>query len=64
MTRQYYNGANGAVIVYNIADAGTFANVASWLKDLITSISEEIPILLIGNKSDLDKKDLRQGMPA
>lgn len=61
MTRQYYNGANGAVIVYSIADSATFTSVADWLKDLITSLSDDIPIMLVGNKLDLDKKDMRQG---
>lgn len=45
---------------YSIADSGTFSNVTEWLKDLVTSISEDIPILLIGNQLDLDKKNLRQ----
>jgi GTPase SAR1 family protein len=36
--------------------------VGAWLKDLVTNISDDIPILLVGNKLDLDAKHMRQGI--
>lgn len=55
LTRQYYNGAHGAVIVYSIAERHTFDAVEKWLKD-IRAQSQESEILLVGNKSDLESK--------
>eukprot|EP01126_Amoeba_proteus_P007140 TRINITY_DN12543_c0_g1_i2.p1 TRINITY_DN12543_c0_g1~~TRINITY_DN12543_c0_g1_i2.p1 ORF type:complete len:404 (-),score=92.73 TRINITY_DN12543_c0_g1_i2:129-1340(-) len=52
MTKQYYR-ANGAVLVYSIADASSFKSIAKWLSELESVNS--IPTLLVGNKSDLTK---------
>lgn len=49
----YYRGAVGALLVYDITKAATFANVERWLKELREHADADIVIMLVGNKSDL-----------
>lgn len=58
ITSAYYRGTSGAMIVYDITRGTTFDNaVKHWLPQLIEN-SDDISIILIGNKSDLD--DVRE----
>ena len=53
ITSAYYRGAFGAFIVYDISKSSTFENVDAWLKELRAHASDDIVIMLVGNKSDL-----------
>ncbi|KTW26149.1 hypothetical protein T552_03041 [Pneumocystis carinii B80] len=53
MTRNYYRGSSGALLVYDITRRETFEHAAVWLEDLRMYGSSNISIALIGNKSDL-----------
>ena len=50
---RYYRAAVGALLVYDIAKWSTFENVEKWLKETRDFASENICIMLVGNKSDL-----------
>ncbi|CAD8172553.1 unnamed protein product [Paramecium octaurelia] len=54
----YYKGASGALIVFDITKQSTFDNVDRWMKEVQESTSNDISIILVGNKSDL--RHLRQ----
>lgn len=54
VTRSYYRGAAGALLVYDITNRETFNALANWLSDARTLASPNIIILLVGNKRDLD----------
>jgi len=53
VTRGYYRGAVGALMVYDITKAQTFKNVEKWMQELREYADPEIVIMLVGNKSDL-----------
>lgn len=53
ITRSYFRGASGALLVFDITRRGTFASVTSWLHDLRQIAEEGIVVILVGNKSDL-----------
>ena len=53
VTKAYYKGAKGALLVYDITRKSTFENIDNWLIDLRTNADKDILIILIGNKSDL-----------
>eukprot|EP01126_Amoeba_proteus_P057934 TRINITY_DN7424_c0_g1_i2.p1 TRINITY_DN7424_c0_g1~~TRINITY_DN7424_c0_g1_i2.p1 ORF type:complete len:295 (-),score=46.14 TRINITY_DN7424_c0_g1_i2:231-1115(-) len=55
LTRQYYNGANGVVIMYSVTDLPSFVSVAKWLTDL-RNINEDAKVIIVGNKIDLNGK--------
>lgn len=53
ITKSYFRGAAGAVLVFDKSRRKTFDAVTSWLEDLRQTADEEIVIVLVGNKSDL-----------
>ena len=53
VTKAYYKGEKGALLVYDITRRNTFDNVDNWLIDLKTNGDRDILIILISNKSDL-----------
>jgi len=53
ITRGYYRGAVGALIVYDITKSVSFRNVEKWLQELKQHAFDDIVIMLVGNKSDL-----------
>nr|CAD7264551.1 unnamed protein product [Timema shepardi] len=54
VTRSYYRGAAGALLVYDITNRESFNALSNWLSDARTLASPNIIILLVGNKKDLD----------
>lgn len=53
ITRSYFRGASGALLVFDITRRSTFLSATSWLADLRQIAEEGIVIVLVGNKSDL-----------
>lgn len=53
VTRSYYRGACGALLVYDISDRESYESVGNWLADAKSMASQHIVIILCGNKSDL-----------
>ena len=58
ITSAYYKGSKGAFVVYDISRKNTFDNVDKWINELKNNGSEDVFIMLVGNKSDL--KDQRE----
>ena len=54
VTKAYYKGGKGVLLVYDITRRSTFDNIDNWLIDLRTNGDNNIFIALIGNKSDLE----------
>lgn len=53
ITRSYFRGASGALLVFDITRRATFEAVTAWLNDLRQIAEENIIVVLVGNKSDL-----------
>eukprot|EP00245_Coleochaete_scutata_P002086 TRINITY_DN12687_c0_g1_i1.p1 TRINITY_DN12687_c0_g1~~TRINITY_DN12687_c0_g1_i1.p1 ORF type:complete len:212 (-),score=36.69 TRINITY_DN12687_c0_g1_i1:762-1397(-) len=53
ITRSYYRGAAGALLVYDITRRETFNHLANWLEDARQHANSNMTIMLIGNKCDL-----------
>ena len=50
---RFYNGANGAFIVIDRTREGNLDSIERWYEDIKKSIPRNIPIVIVGNKSDL-----------
>jgi len=50
---QLYSDVKGALIVYDVTKSKTFEKVENWVIDLRQKTSLKIPVILVGNKSDL-----------
>eukprot|EP00301_Raphidiophrys_heterophryoidea_P027533 c969_g1_i1.p1 GENE.c969_g1_i1~~c969_g1_i1.p1 ORF type:complete len:208 (+),score=33.07 c969_g1_i1:44-667(+) len=56
ITRSYYRGAAGALLVYDITRRETFNHLTSWLDDARQHSNSNMVIMLIGNKCDLEHR--------
>lgn len=56
ITRSYYRGAAGALLVYDITRRDTFNHLTRWLDEARTHSQSNMVIMLIGNKSDLEHR--------
>ena len=56
VTRSYYRGAAGALLVYDISSRDSYNAISSWLSDARTLASPNIIVILVGNKKDLDSE--------
>ena len=50
ITRSYYRGAAGALLVYDITRRDTFNHLTTWLEDARQHSNSNMVIMLIGNK--------------
>ena len=57
LTRQYYNRANGIVLVYDLTNEISFNKLNSWVKE-INDNAGNVEAILVGNKSDLNDRKI------
>ena len=56
IVKQYYNGANGILLIFDITNKKSFDKIDFWYNDLINRLKkDEIIIYLVGNKVDLEE---------
>lgn len=48
----YYNKAQCAVVVYDVADDSTLQQAKNWAHDFKSKAGTDVPIILVGNKTD------------
>jgi small GTP-binding protein len=53
---RFYEGASAAFIVIDRTRPGNLESVERWHKEILDSVSQSIPIVLVGNKSDLKEE--------
>ena len=56
ITRSYYRGAAGALLVYDITRRETFNHLSRWLEEARQNGNPDMVIMLIGNKSDMEAR--------
>lgn len=57
VTRSYFRGASGALLVFDLSRKQTFQHVTDWLNDLRQIAEPDIVVVLVGNKADLASSD-------
>ena len=57
IAKQYYKGANGVLLMYDITNRKTFERINFWLKEIKEHNKiEDLFVCLVGNKLDLEEK--------
>lgn len=56
ITTAYYRGAMGILLVYDVCDEKSFNNIRSWYANVQQHASENVVLILVGNKSDMTDK--------
>jgi len=49
----YYRGSLGTILVFDLTNSASFEHLPQWIEEVRANIKSEIPVLLVGNKSDL-----------
>jgi small GTP-binding protein len=62
VSRSYYRGAAGAILVYDVASLATFNSLPTFLSDARALASPNLTVILAGNKSDLTETGKTQGI--
>ncbi|GAO17675.1 hypothetical protein UVI_02058520 [Ustilaginoidea virens] len=57
VTRSYFRGASGALLVFDLSRKQTFQHVTDWLNDLRQIAEPDIVVVLVGNKADLTQQE-------
>ncbi len=53
LRRNFYDGANGALVVFDLSRAQTFSQMKKWIFDMYQIMQKKVPIVILGNKVDL-----------
>ena len=51
-----YRNSSLAIILYSVTNRNTFQHIDTWIKELSQNSTKNIKIILVGNKSDLEKE--------
>jgi len=49
----YYRGSLGALLIFDLTNSASFEHLPGWIEEVRANVKNEIPLLLVGNKSDL-----------
>ena len=57
IARQYYKGANGVLLIYDVCDRKSYERIGFWMDELKQNNEiEQLYIILVGNKIDVEEK--------
>ena len=59
VTRSYYRGAVGCLLVYDTTCRASFEHISEWLADVRQLAGKDVVVMLVGNKADLATGDRR-----
>ena len=58
ITKNYFKGTDGIILIYDITKNQSFANVKGWMNNIKESLNlKEVGVVLCGNKCDVDDCD-------
>lgn len=56
ITTSYYRVSDVVILVFDTTDENSFKNIRNWLDDVRAYAHENVDIMLVGNKVDLEDK--------
>ena len=61
LTKGFFRNAQGIMVVFDVTNSETYDNVRHWTQSIKTHIGsdiERIPVIIIGNKIDLEEREI------
>ncbi|XP_038562582.1 ras and EF-hand domain-containing protein homolog [Micropterus salmoides] len=63
ITKQFFRKADGVVVMYDITAVQSFTAVRQWLTSVKEGAGEDIPLMLLGNKTDKEmERQVQKGL--
>lgn len=59
LTKNYFTDIHGALIVFDLNDQESFAQVEKWNDELIKNAPKDLVTMLVGNKSDITERKVK-----
>ena len=56
ITKNYYKGANGIILIYDVTSIQTYENVKNWISQIREESNPNVIIYLVGNKIDVPEE--------
>ncbi|XP_011403875.1 PREDICTED: ras-related protein Rab-21-like [Amphimedon queenslandica] len=56
----YYRDSHAAIVVYDITDEDSFTKAKNWVRELRKMLGDSCVLVIVGNKSDLEKNKVIQ----
>ncbi|KAL5008153.1 hypothetical protein ScPMuIL_013734 [Solemya velum] len=56
ITRSYYKGATGVILVYDVTNQESFNNLQKWYVEIMAVNDTGVNVILLGNKCDAEKE--------
>ena len=56
ISKSYYKGAHGIILIYDVTSKKSFENIRKWLNNIKEEASSKIVIRLVGNKIDCEEE--------
>lgn len=60
VSEQYYKKMNGVVLVFDLTNKESFTGIKRWMNEIERSRGKEVPIVLLGNKCDLEDRAVKK----
>ena len=60
VTKNYFQASQGFILAYDINNKDSFEKVQYWVEEIKLNAEEKIKCILIGTKSDLDKREVSE----
>ena len=57
ITKNYYKGANGIILIYDVTNLQSYENVKNWISQIKEEANPNVLIYLAGNKIDVGEED-------
>lgn len=58
LRKLYLEGSQGALVIFDVTNQASFDNLDDWINSLVEIRGDKVPIVLIGNKIDLEANQL------
>lgn len=58
ITKNYYKGAHGIILIYDVTNKQSFVNIKNWVIQIRENTTDKVKIALVGNK--IDEEELRK----
>lgn len=60
ITQNFYKGALGLALVFDLTDSGTFKTIKTWLENIKNFAGDKVVKIILANKSDMEDRQVSE----